>query len=68
MAAIAGHPVIIPEFIRQLFEILQRKSIEDIEHLIDTQTSNDMDCVADVRDDGWWMNSRAASDLPRSVS
>jgi len=68
MAAIAGHTLTIPEFTCQLLPILQRRSIEEIEQFINTQTSSDMDCVTDVRDDGWWLNARAASDLPRSVS
>lgn len=68
MAAIAGHTLTIPEFTRQLLPIVQRRSIEEIEHFINTQASSDMDCVTDVRDDRWWLNARAASDLPRSVS
>jgi hypothetical protein len=72
MASLAGSPVSlddIPSIIRRLFKLLQDPSTDALEQFVkDETTSDDMEEVLSESNEAWWLNSRAASDLPRSVS
>ncbi len=41
--------------------------MEAIERFVNSDGDDDMDCHPHVTNMKWWLNSRAASDLPRSV-
>jgi hypothetical protein len=42
--------------------------MKSIEQLVSNDIGDAMDCRPDPSNQGWWLNTRAASDLPRSVS
>jgi hypothetical protein len=72
MASLAGSPVSLDDIsniIRRLFKLLQDPSTDALEQFVkDETTSDDMEEVLSESNEAWWLNSRAASDLPRSVS
>lgn len=68
IAAISGHGLPVPSFFREIWPLLQKRSLESVEQFVSSDTDNTMDCRLDASNLGWWLNTRAASDLPRSVS
>jgi hypothetical protein len=68
MAAMAGLRLPIPQFFRDIWPLLEQRSMESVEKFVSNQIDDAMDCSPDQSNEGWWVNTRAASDLPRSVS